>query len=1291
MGKVYFLFFFLLIYSGWGSAQNKKITLSWKPPKLTGLASTTVKIPDFEGAQAVFENEQLLLMHQWPLNGAADASTGYEITNTVTEVISQGEIFGLNQSLLPNAPKPFFTVTRSRNQTFAFLKLFPIFKDANGTIRRITSFEIRQTTGQKTTSVNQNKSTGIKNSVLAQGRWFKFYVEETGVYRLDRSFLNSLGINTNNLDPATIKIYGQGGRMLPLNNGENFIDDIQENSIYVAGQDDGRFDANDYILFYGIAKEWNEESQTHNNLYEDRHAYFLTVDGGAGKRIQEAVQPTQPATVIRNSVDFYTFHEEDRENIVRVGRRWFGERFSIETEREFTFQIPGIDTSSPLNIGVKPASVASNPTGMEVLYNGSTISTFTFPLVPDGATFFATQDVFTSDGSARKRGLKVAQAPASGENISISLRYNNNGNPSAVGYLDYIFVEGKRFLRGGSHFLFTDKEAATSTGIAAYQVSNAAVVPFVWDVTDIYNITSYTNPGGANFEFKVSLGENRQFALVDENDFKKPIIDNTERQVKNQNLKGTLFNSLPGNRLDYLIVTPEIFLNQAQRLADFHQNYSGLSVKVVPLQLIYNEFSSGNQDIAAIRNLIRYIYQNAPSEESRIKYLCMFGDGSFDYKNRTPNNTNFAPLFHSFESFNLTFGVASDDFYTMMDPEEGLLEGNDLMDLAVGRIVANTPKQANDMVNKTIAYHEKASFGRWRNNFTLLSDDVDEIWEGIIQSNLDNLGNTLNQNKPFINVTKIHTDSYKQEVTSGGARYNEAKRDFVDAIEQGSLVVNYFGHGGEDGLADERIFQKPDILGLKNENRYTLCITATCEFTRFDNPLKETAGELMYWNPNGGAVALISTTRQIFVGNGITYNNVMSSYLFSFGSNEYTSVAEALRRSKNDPAFTGGAQKRVVFYIGDPALKLAIPKPNIVLTKINDVDVSQPVDTLKALSRVKLSGLVTDENNTPLSNYNGTLSVTVYDKNVNRRTLANDNTRDVNGQLIFLDFQTLGEVLYRGKATVVNGAFSVEFVVPKDVAIPVGNGRVSFYAENATALEDQSGFNLNILTGGINENAPEDNIGPEIKLFMNNETFVSGGTTNQSPLLLAFLSDENGINTASGIGHDIIAILDGNEANPIILNDYYESELDSFTKGKVAYQLRDLEPGLHTLTLRAWDVYNNSSTVEIQFLVLDDGELVLERVLNYPNPFTSYTEFWFNHNKPFEPLEVDVQVFTVSGKVVWTQSRTITGNGFSRDIVWDGRDNFGDKIGKGVYVYKITVKSTLTNKKVSKFEKLVIL
>ncbi|HLV46884.1 MAG TPA: type IX secretion system sortase PorU, partial [Flavobacterium sp.] len=385
-------------------------------------------------------------------------------------------------------------------------------------------------------------------------------------------------------------------------------------------------------------------------------------------------------------------------------------------------------------------------------------------------------------------------------------------------------------------------------------------------------------------------------------------------------------------------------------------------------------------------------------------------------------------------------------------------------------------------------------------------------------------------------------------------------------------------------------------------------------------------------------------------------------------------------------------EKSIVFFLGDPAVKLAIPKPKVELTHINETPIQDFDGSLRALDKIKLSGEVTNESNQLVSNFNGDLAIQIFDKEIDRQTLGNDNVQS-GGGLYVMDFKTLGETVFRGNATVTNGKFEVEFVVPKDIKTNIGAGKASFYAVNQSQnLDDYTGYNKEIQIGGINENAAEDNISPEVALYMNDENFVSGGVTNESPLFIAYLEDDNGINTAGGIGHDLVAILDGDENNPIVLNDYYETEPDNFRKGFIKYPFSELENGLHTLTFKAWDVYNNPASAEIQFLVAKEEGISLKNVLNYPNPFVDYTEFWFEHNRPTELLMVQVQIFTVTGKIVKTINQTVVSDGnLSREITWDGRDDFGDKIGKGVYIYRLTVKSTLTGHRAEKLEKLVIL
>ncbi len=1272
-------------------SQQKSYKIDWDGFKNLSIGNYSINIPAFNDENFSFDlDEGMQFIAQWKSSTDID-ETNVVLTNVSYSLISKSDLKDLDLSKIPNKLTYQLKNSTARNQQFAFFQLSPIIIE-NGVYKKVTAFTLNYNASARKT-VNLNKiSKALSNSVLNSGEWFKFYIDTTGVFKLSRGFLQQLGVNVNNVDPRNIKLYGNGGNMIPYSNSVSYPIDLQENAIKIIGEEDGVFNSEDYLLFYGVGPTgYQSESNTNINCYTDKTYYFINVSSGVGKRIQPFSQPSGNIDMTINTYQEYQFHETDKYNIASLGRRWFGDRFDIENNKTFQFDFPGLITTEPINLRVYVAAVAASATSMQLGVNGTAITSFSLsgsssPSVASEASYNGNINVNSST-------------------ISVNLNFDNLGNPSALAYLDYIAIEGTRGLNfTGKQFQFKNNATGLATGIGEYTLTNASQVSEIWDVSDIYNISNFENTDSqGTLSFTSALGTIKKYVAVTSSDYFEPQRD-SNTVLNNQNIKGSIFLNSQGQfqDVDYLIVAPNNMINEAERLAQIDRDQYNLNVKVVALNDVYNEFSTGNQDIGAIRNLVKYIYDNASAPENRLKFLCLFGDSSFDYKNRIPNNSNIVPSWHSYNSFSYTSSYISDDFFGMMDPNEGTMANSDKLDIAVGRILADTPLRAKELVDKIASYYKKESYGSWRNNFTVVSDDVDQDWEGILEQTTDNVGNEVTQFKPFMNVVKIHSDAFKQESSAGGNTYPKVNEALSNAVDKGTLVINYFGHGGEDGLASERILLKPDILNFRNYFKLNCFVTVTCEFTRFDNPLRQTAGEFVYWLKNAGSIGLITTTRQIFVTTGITVNNELGKYLFSFNPDdgyedyEYPTMAEALRLTKIDPAVSSISQRRLVFFIGDPAMKLAFAKPNIRLTKINDVPIGQATDTLKALSHIKLAGEVTDIAGNILSNYNGAVSTTIYDKEIDRKTLANDGTR-LNGQLVILDFKTLGEIIFRGKATVSNGLFEFEFVVPKDIGVPVGFGKVSFYAENGTALEDETGANINIVKiGGVNENAPADDTGPIITLYMNDENFVSGGITNESPTLLVKLEDLNGINTASGIGHDIVAILDGDETNPFILNDYYQTELDNYQKGVVSFPFRDLAPGLHTLTIKAWDVYNNSSTAEIQFIVYDQNqELVINNVLNYPNPFVNYTEFWFNHNSS-ESLDVSIQIFTVSGKLVRTlNGQTVGGiyntSSLSRDIIWDGRDDFGDKIGKGVYIYKLTVRSPLLNKKVEKIEKLVIL
>ena len=1278
MRYIYLLIFSLPFFL---MAQGQREELKWQTAVNQSIGDYNVLIPYFENGYQ-FNGNQIWFSKSIETTSMVDESS-LVLENLQTEVITNSELASLDKEYIVNGLQYNLKNALSRKRNYAQIRVSPIYKDGNE-YRRVLSFTPVFTDG---IPIFTTKSTNYGNSLLTSGDWYRFKVENTGVHRITRSFLSNLGMDISNVDPRNIKIYGNGGPSLPLVNSQTIAYDPAEIAIKINGEADGSFDAGDEILFYATAAntEYVQENDSHINPYTDDSFYYITVSTGNGKRILPFVQPVGTPAVTYDYFHARQHHEIDERNIGQIGRIWYGERFDFEPEQTFEFEFENVIATRPSRLKVVTGAISDIDSSFNCEVNGVSAGAITHFGLAGANTVVS------------RRGQLIANnLTISTDDVDVKIIFNNSGNPGAEGYLDYIELEVPQFLVGiNESYRFRNTDAAMQPGVVRFQFSSSSDISEVWNVTDPYNVTTVlNNAGDANFSFVDNGGEVKEYLAVDASNVFNPIAV-SNRRVANQNLKGTIFLNSAGSfvDVDYLIITPDFLKSEAQRLANYHITSSNLNTKVVTLQEIYNEFSEGEQDIAAIRNFVKYVYDNASTPANRVKYLNMFGDASFDYKDRISVRENIVPSFLTAEATSLTQSYVTDDFFTYMNPNEGNVATNNLMDLAVGRMIVTDITQAREMVDKVISYTAQPAFERWRNDVVLIGDDIDDPQtDSNLQVNVNDLADQIELNRPDYNVRKIIMDSYQQLSTAGGFRYPDVVDDVKNAFERGSLVINYFGHGNEDGLAQEFIITQSSVENLRNPNNLPLFITVTCEFTRFDNPLRPSGGEKVFLNPDGGAIGLVATNRLIFISTGVTLNRTLDQYLFSYNNAQAISMAESLRLAKVDQALNNDATRRVVAFIGDPALKLAIPDPRVVLTAVNGNPIALNTDVLRALDPVVLNGEVQDLQGNLIPNYNGQVSVTVFDKEIDRTTLGNDNARDTNGQLILLDFKQQGEVLFRGQATVTNGLFDVNFIMPLDTQVPIGNGRISFYAKRDGVQEDKNGYNLDVRIGGVNTAAPADDIGPEIDLYMNDINFVNGGITDENPFILAFLSDDNGINTASGIGHDITATLDGNDVDPFILNDYYEADVDNFARGQVYFPLRDLEPGLHTLKLKAWDTYNNSAEQEIQFVVAENDNIKLERVLNYPNPFTTYTEFWFNHNRPFEPLDVQVQVMTISGKVVWSKNQSVTTTGFtSREITWDGTDDFGQRLGKGVYIYKITVKSTLSNQQTSKVEKLVIL
>ncbi|PKP38294.1 MAG: hypothetical protein CVT98_05220, partial [Bacteroidetes bacterium HGW-Bacteroidetes-15] len=777
---------------------------------------------------------------------------------------------------------------------------------------------------------------------------------------------------------------------------------------------------------------------------------------------------------------------------------------------------------------------------------------------------------------------------------------------------------------------------------------------------------------GSSAQFKRSTEILREFiAFKPEQAFSVKVLGD----VPNQNIHGE-------PQPEMVIVTHPNFLSQANELAQLHLENSGLQTLVLTNQQVYNEFSSGNADVAAIRNMMRMFYNRAISEVEMPRYLLLFGDGSYNNKSSKSSNTNFVLTYQSENSSHTVNSFVSDDFFGLLDENEG--EATGLLDLGIGRIPSSTVAEANLAVKKIRQYLDPSSQGGWHNQISFIGDDGDG---NLHMNQSDQLARFVEENYPKYNIEKIYFDAYPMVTTSQGARYPDVTNAINNRANQGTLIMNYIGHANARWLAHEKVLMINDIQSWRNFDRLPLFVTATCEFSRFDDFSYKSAGEHSLFSSQGGSIGLVSTSRVVYANPNFALNRNFFQYVFAERddyvegeTDKYYRLGDVLRLAK---IATGSSiNKRNFLLLGDPALRLHYPEVDLAVSEMNGKPITVELDTIKALQKIEIKGVVNGARFA--DDFFGEAEITLFDKVKNITTLSN------RGGTPF-EYKTRENTIYKGRSSVVDGVFSSTFIIPKDIMYSYGRGRFSLFA--SSGIFSGSGYFEDFIVGGITENIGSDVEGPSIEVYLNDKKFVSGGITDSNPKLLVHLSDSSGINTTGvGIGHDLTATITGPMEMNYVLNDYYVSEVDSYQGGKVEYQLSDLETGSYKLSVKAWDVYNNSSETGIEFTVKADTEFSLSHVLNYPNPFTESTGFYFEHNQPFEDFDVSIQVFSPSGKLVKTIEYLFPGTGSYRvgPIYWDGLDDFGDRIGRGVYFYKLKVR--LSNGKTAQsYQKLVIL
>lgn len=1165
-----------------------------------------------------------------------------------------------------------------RKKPFAIVRVPAYSYAEDGSIREVSSFTINyteqtDTKGLPETKRAASKGTAVSNSPMATGTWYKISVPTTGLYKVDYDFLNTqLGVS--GISSSQIRVFGHGGKMLPEYNKPEMLKGLTENGIWVNDGGDGSFDPGDYFVFYAqgplnwVPSDDNSQLLQEKNYYHDEGFYFLNFDGTNGKRIEQQI--TVPAgNITTSSYSAGVLHEQDLANPQTFGKQWWGEEFSTapgkETSRTISLDAGGfIDT---VEIKVRLVNTSSAPGLFTTYLDGQQI---------DNADVSAAN---FSEYAPKAIGHEIIlRRPYSNSNAQVRIEYNT-ATTDGSGWLDYIRFTGRKALSmPGNTLVFTDLNTIGAGNVATYNLSNANSSTQVWDVTDPHNpVLMKGSLNGGNYTFTQNAATMHRFAALNNANLEKPSYVGT---VANQDLYGS-------SAVDYVIVTYPDFLPAAQRLAEFHRQRSGMRVMVATTTQVYNEFSSGGQDISAIRDLVRVFYQRAGMNATDMpKYLLLFGDASYDYKDRIANNTNFVPTFEAYESFDFLGTYSNDDFFGFLDDNEDI-ERYDMvnaLDIGVGRLPVKSLQEASLVVDKIIHYKSPETLGPWRLSTMFVADDNDGAGDHL--SDAENMYATINQNSKIHIPVKVYQDALPVISTPGGKRAPEANKAINDGIFKGLFLFNYSGHGNTTVLSHERIVTRNDYTSWRNIDKLPFMVTATCDFGQFDQPSFVSSGEELMLKPDGGVIATLTTTHLVYAYANAILNREFLAAQFQHVNGRWNTFGDAMRIGKNSVYAKASSTADVVknfrkfALLGDPALEPNFPEYFIHTESVKDGATGQETNTINALGEYVISGTVTDVNNNVLTDFNGELSVTFYDKPRTVRAGTNAGERV---------FEVQNNTIYKGKATVDNGKFSFAFIAPKDINYEIGDGNVSYYADNG--ITDASGRDSSIKVGGFSDNPREEYNPPIVKPFIKDSLFQNGGLTGNNTAIFAILEDETGINVSgNAIGHDLVAYLDGDVSKPYVMNDYYETAPNTYKRGYVYFPVEGIPDGRHRFTVKAWDVNNNSGEGYVDFVVAD-GEIVkIENLMNYPNPFSDKTNFVFEHNHPDEDLTAEVNIYTTSGVFVRKLVQEfISSASKSYEVTWDGTDNNGAKLPAGVYIYKMKI-STEQGVETTAYQKLVI-
>ena len=1112
-----------------------------------------------------------------------------------------------------------------------------------------------------------------QSSVLSSGDWYKIGVEQKGIYKIDASMLQGLGINSNNIDPRNISIYGNGGGgMLPQPNSEPRANDLIENAIFVSGEADGVFDANDYILFYGNGPDKMEfdldsdEFIYEKNLYSDTVYYFLTIKNSFGKRIESRVDKSTGTTVV-NSYQKISIYEKDLFNLISSGRQWFGEKISSGNNFTISFGSDGLVPNSEIKAQISLLAQSFGPASFDIKMDGVIVHNQPMDTILIESDTKNRGDIKTATFSVNSSSLaNVANG------INVEIIFNKALGVTSVGYLDFINLVTQHSLSMEEttlSFHLTNTIAGSKI-----ELSNFTNETQIWDVSNTTNVIEQQftlNNSNASYTLEEP---NSEFYAFKGSDFSSPIVIG---KVDNQNLHGL-------SASEAILITHINFLEQAQKLANHRLAYDGMSIEVVLIDKIYNEFSSGAQDVTAIRDFLKHNYE---TNGQQLKYVLMFGDCSYDYKGRVARQTNFVPIYQSRNSLIYVETYPSEDYYGFFEDTEGEWKesnsGDHTLEIGIGRLPVKTVEEAKIVVNKIIRYETSPNaFGSWRNNIVFIADDGDN---NIHSNDADKMAKYVDTTRSEFNVKKIYLDAYEQislPAANNSILSPKARAAFNKSLNEGIFILNYTGHGNQSQLLQENLIDLQSINEMDNRNKLPFFITATCNFGSYDDPLRVSGGEQMVLRANGGAIGLLTSTRKVFSNTNFVLNRAYYFAAMNLIDGELPRLGDVIKNTKNNSL--EGYRNRNYALLGDPTMRLSYPKSKIEITLINGKQTSQN-DTIKAQQTVSMAGEILSSNGQLQDNFSGIISLEIFDKESEFRTLGDENGFPA----VYKQREVL---LFKGEATISSGMFNFDFIVPKNIAYDFGEGKINMYALSDDKSQDAIGGNSKIIIGG-SSTPSADQTAPEIEVYLNDINFKSGQIVSQNPVLLAKLFDESGINISKeGFGKNITYTLDDQE--PVILNEYYTASLDTYKEGWVSFDLTDIPIGNHIIKFKAYDTNNNPTETSISFGVKESNDIKLTDVFIAPNPVynTNSITLNFTHDRVGEGLLVSMQVINMQGRIISEEAfRFDDVFEATNNIQWDMKNANGNRIKKGMYIFKLTVQSTLDGGKNEVNKRLIIM